>query len=143
MDITSWNIYWITRLDGVRDFFAVIMFLLGAALLAGWVCGIIFTNDFDNKRHKDYIVTNEDSYQDRCANDYRLGLKLLKSSVVGTIIFVLMFLSFSLIPTTKEMVAVCVIPSIANNEIVKEVPENTASFINEQLKKWIKDVQAE
>lgn len=69
--------------------------------------------------------------------------KLIKAWVPFLFIPVfLFFVSLSiLIPTTKEAVAIYCLPIIINNEAVQEIPNNTATFINEQLKSWIDGVK--
>lgn len=52
----------------------------------------------------------------------------------------LVFLFFNLgwlIPTTKEMVAILVVPKIANNEKIQQLPDNLLNLVND----WIKELE--
>jgi H+/Cl- antiporter ClcA len=56
--------------------------------------------------------------------------------------FILIVVSFAT-PSTKEMVAIYMIPKVANNEQIQKLPDNTAKFLNAQLELWIKKIIAE
>ena len=53
------------------------------------------------------------------------------------LVFVLLLVAT---PSTKEAIAIYVIPKITNNEDVSQIPSNFAKLINEKLQDWMKDV---
>lgn len=57
-------------------------------------------------------------------------------------IFVSVWLIFgfkSLIPTTKQMAIIYVVPKVANNEDIQKIPKNVLTFINKYLEESIGD----
>jgi hypothetical protein len=48
-----------------------------------------------------------------------------------------------LIPTTEEMAAIYLLPKIANNEQVQQVPDKAMQLLNGKLDEWIADVRGE
>jgi hypothetical protein len=43
-------------------------------------------------------------------------------------------------PSTKEMVAIYMIPKIVNNEQVQKLPDNAMKFLNGKFEEWINDM---
>lgn len=48
------------------------------------------------------------------------------------------FLAF-LVPDGKEIAAMYLLPKIANNEAVKQIPEKALNIINKRLDDWLED----
>ena len=92
--ITSWDIYWITRLDGIIVGFEVGCFVSFLIILLGLVGYIILISE------KVFL--------------FKRQLFLL------LIIPALLFIAQIFIPSTKEMAAIIILPKIANSEIVQE-----------------------
>jgi hypothetical protein len=44
-----------------------------------------------------------------------------------------------LIPSSKQAAAIYLVPKIANNEQVKQLPNNAVSLLNKQLEAWMAD----
>ena len=108
--ITSWDLYWITRLDQI-EFFLCLIFFVGALVL---------------------IVIAAMSAAD---NDERPKWALKWMYILLAIGLITIF-----IPNTKTMVAILFVPKIVNNETVQQIPENAAKFIDMKLKEWISDL---
>jgi hypothetical protein len=118
--ITSWDIYWITRLDQIQCIF---IFLYFAFIASGFIGGI-------------FSVASEvweETYWTRAKSAWTRW-------AVG--FFILIVVSF-FTPSTKEMVAIYMIPKVANNEQIQKLPDDTAKFLNAQLELWIKKIIAE
>ena len=110
--ITSSQIYWITRLDHLSELFGVGGFLVAAA-------GAILCF---------------------CINE----IKIFPAKFIGPIMVmfgIMMMVTNTFLPTQKKAIAIYCLPSIVNNQTVQEIPANTATFINEQLKAWIEEVK--
>jgi len=120
--ITSWDIYWITRLD--------LLNVVCIALLTG--SGIVLIIIFINIFGEDLVeaLWKEDSLL--------ITRKIIK---IGGLVFILSLLSFILIPSTKEAVAIYMVPKIANNEQVQKLPDNAMKFLNGKFKEWINDME--
>ena len=100
--ITPTQMYLITRLDSIHLVFAVA--IIPAMLLAGLaaVIGLVkYVNDYDDEEHD-------------------FGARLLRRALRVFAICVVASIFEALIPTTKEMAAITVVPRIANNERLQE-----------------------
>ena len=107
--ITETTLYWITRLDNINAFLGI---LLALSIFAAAVFLII-------RVHPD------------CTSDERrlgrLGLRLM-------IPFIFIFsLGLVLLPTTKEMCAIKVIPALVNNEKIQGIGDRALTLANEWM----------
>lgn len=112
--ITPWNLYWLTRLDGLKNFtlgataFIVLLFILSAVTIVAY-CS--------------------------CTD------KWPRKSIVWIVFFVILaFVSGitgkaveTLVPTTKEMATIIVLPKIANSETVQEIGDDIKTL----AKEWV------
>lgn len=112
--ITGWQLYWLTRMDSLRNIFS--MGALGC-LVSLILIGIIGAevngpNKFPWKLFHRVIATGAFLFSIGC-----------------------------FIPTTKEMAAIVIIPKIVNavsaNEQIKKMPDNLLSLANE----WIEELK--
>jgi hypothetical protein len=110
--ITSWDIYWITRLDSIQAFFVVSVFIIGSALLAFLV--LLFAEDCWDEHGGKYFA--------------------------GVAIFLCMLVGGILTPSTKEFAAIYLIPKITSNEQVQKLPDNMMKLLNGKLEEWIEDI---
>ena len=90
--LSGWDIYWITRLDGLQSFILVITIL-------GCVVGGIL--------HTIFLVNNDEIKDDKILNK-EASLLLLKYFIA---FFIGLLIYFS-IPSTKTMFAIKVLPKI-------------------------------
>ena len=108
--ITSWDLYWITRLDGI-DLLLCIIFIIGTIILiVSSAC---------------YGAAEE---------------KMPKWALKPAILLIVIGIIEAFIPDTKTMIAIMFVPKIVNNETVQQIPENAAKFIDLKLKEWISDL---
>lgn len=119
--ITSSTIYWLTRLTYFNNLLIFLIFLFAFICI---ICGVI-----------------------AASNDPDLGAHGTKAATVVSIYFCIFSFISALgacfVPTTKEMAAIYIIPKIANNKDVGEIPANTAKLLNTKLTEWISDNLAE
>lgn len=120
--ITEQMIYWITRLDNMLIMSAII--LVGGAVTT--VAGIIRYHDHG------YSPTEDEISEHR-----KIGNKFI---MLGFIIMTISGLSCVFIPDTKTMIAIKIIPKIANNEEIKGLTDKTMQLINGKLDEWISNV---
>ena len=106
MNITSWELYWILQLDQVRSVFGVICFFSSLAFAILWLI-LLFTSDLD-----DYKM------------DAGMKRNLKKTCVCTGVISAFSILLLVFMPTTRQLLAVKVMPIITNTDFVqKELPE--------------------
>ena len=113
--ITGSEIYWITRMDGIRGFFIGSTIILGVCLVFS-VGAVIFS----------YAPPKE---------DWRRKVAMI--GVINLLLFLFSSTAAILTPSTKEMCAIKVIPAIANNENVQELPNKIVELANE----WIEELK--
>jgi len=112
--MTSWTLYWITRLDAVG------WLLIGAVVLsigAACVNGFLWGEEFDPKS----------------GDSRRYFKRVRKFSALA----LLLSLTNTMIPSTKEMAAIIVLPKIANSATVKELGDATV----ELAKQWLESLK--
>jgi len=104
MEITEWTIYWITRLDNIRTALGIV---LGISVIPMFVMlGVFWTDDEMEKLHR------------------------IRKWILSWIIILLIVV---FIPSTKDMIAIKVIPPVVNNEEVRKMPEEFLKFLNSYL----------
>ena len=123
----TWDmIYWITRLDGIIVFFTVLTVLIGVVTI---VFGIIRG-----------VYISEEAYEEYRKEVWRNYFKIMILPTMSVVIFstILIF-----IPTTKQAIAMKVLPAISNNKVIKDIlPKELSEYsvlIKESLKKYIKE----
>ena len=101
--ITPMQMYWLTRLSSFGQGLAFIIFLL--FLLSGG------------------LVVSGCILQDSDLSDitHRRGIKLIKLSSLSAVVAVVLLLVNCMLPTTREMAAILIVPRIANSEKVQTV----------------------
>lgn len=115
--ITSWQVYWITRLDSANGV-AIAAIVVCAICLA--ISAIVYAVSLDK-----YASTNTDEFR---ASTWKYGTRFLVALCLAIVAQVF-------IPTTREAVAISVIPRIANNEdlqgLGKDVIDTARDWLQE------------
>lgn len=113
MNITPLQLYFITRLDDIRDFLFCIGFGCFLSIIA--VGLITLCEDPSNNRYETFI-------------------KKTKPWIIRFIVGVFISGCLSVAtPTTKQMAIVVVLPKIINNEKVQGIPEKVLGLANDWL----------
>jgi len=113
MEINTWTVYWITRLDGIYEFsiaWAILGVIIGAALI---------------------LIGH--------AEDEPEWIKWGKITLPTIIIPILVIL---FVPTSKEFAAIYLVPKIANSNSAKNVmvaTDNATLFLQKKMEEWLKD----
>ena len=130
--MTESMIYWITRLDGIRGFcfgiqtFGVLFTILGViAAIAATCVGVASEEDGDN----------DDA---RVANGIcKIACKVW---IPAFCIAIACSLARTFTPTTKEMIAIKVIPRIASTENVEKIKDISKDMLDITAD-WLKDMR--
>lgn len=112
--ISMWDIYWLTRLDGIRDIFGITLIVI-ISIGIGVLCGAPFLIDSWDKVKKSFK----------------------RWAIIGGTISFICMLALIFIPTTKEFAAIWLIPKIANNEQIQKIPNNAVLLLNKKMEQWI------
>jgi len=110
--ITESEIYWITRYDYFQCFSLIVGGLLSIGGLIAVIASVCEIFDTDNYRP-------------------------IKTALPLFLLFLLVLIGGLFIPSTKEMCAIKVIPMIANNQDIQEIPKQLADLASE----WIEELK--
>lgn len=119
--ITPWTIYWITRLNQIREFLKASTLI---SLLIFFTAGIIA-----------FIQLTEYIEHDDPCDMRRKVVKILR--LTGAVLAVSALL-YTLTPSSREMAAIYVIPKIANSENVRNIGDEMYGLAME----WLKELKA-
>lgn len=116
--MTAWQMYWITRLDGINFISCGGMLILG---LASLICLI------------GYCINR---YLDKDEDVWKLFRRLMAFSIPAFIISTLVAV---FVPTTKEMATIIILPKVVNGKVVqKDIPamwNHAVKWVEEQANK--------
>jgi len=110
--ISSWDIYWITRLDAICLVAAVTWIAIGIVMAVVIVPVLI------------------EGMWGKAKRFFKVSMIVACSAL-----FIGIFT-----PSTKEFAAIYLLPKIANNEQIQKVPDNLVKFLNAKLEDWISDL---
>lgn len=113
--ITMWDVYWFTRLDSLIGLCIFFIVVFATMLIVMGIFAVI--EDRWEKVKKSFMI---------CA---------------ATMTFFIILATF--LPSTKEAVAIYILPKIVNNEQIQKLPDNALQLMNTKMEEWIKDMTKE
>lgn len=123
--ITSWQLYWLTRLDGIAVLAGLLTFFSSASLILLPIFWSVSTNT-------SISGTREWEREAACKQAAWIKNAALRTALP---VFFVSTGALILVPSSKEMAAIMVIPKIANNEDVQGLGESLVdlaeSWMNE------------
>jgi len=109
--ITTSQMYWITRLDGIVTLLAILASFLCVASV------IMFVSErCDCHAVKQWSWDTNESIAAR----RKFGSRMCKASLMMSPVGILLYILFVMIPTEKQMAAILIVPRIANSEKVRQ-----------------------
>jgi hypothetical protein len=116
--ITEWQVYWITRMDWIVGLLigGGILTILTSLVLT--LCYYVRWDSYDDSEDKQKV------FQSRVRHPCLLG-------IIGTILIVIS----GFVPGTKATCAIKIIPIIANNKRVEELPNKVLDLANAWMEK--------
>ena len=134
--MTESMIYWITRLDGIHGFCYGIQTLAGVFAIVGITAAIIA------------VCIKINAEAEESDDDARFASRICKIAckvwIPAFFIATLCSLARTFTPTTKEMIAIKVIPQIANvnniekiKDISKDMLDITSDWLKDMRKKYV------
>ena len=131
--MSSWLIYWVLMLDGIKAFFAFFG-VLGTAAGAGLLL-FLFVNHIIYNANKNGIESGAIQEAKNALFRYQSVVKLWPMAIVGFLLLIIAIL----IPNTNQMALIYVIPKVSNNEQVQQIPDKLLGLANKQLDEWVSD----
>jgi len=123
--ITESNLYWMTRLDEIKQFLAILGILISILSGAGTIVliGIFFTNSIE-KPPEDKEVT-------------KIIIKTTYCTAFGFFLGMIFVISNIFIPTTKQYAMIKVIPAIANDQRIQQEASELYDMAKQALKQTL------
>lgn len=118
--ITPMQMYWLLKLDDIGTMFSIIV---GASIVVVFISAFLYC--FSKDAEDEAMV--------------KVSVHMLILSLICSIVFVI---SNTLLPTTKQMAAIYVVPAIVNNEKIQQIGGKTLDISNQLLdltKEYLKD----
>ena len=130
--MTESMIYWITRLDCIREFCHGIQLIAVPFAVLGIVAAIAATCI--------KIASEADGSEDEAKIDASICRVSCKVWIPAFCIAMVCSLARTFTPTTKEMIAIKVIPQIANVENVEKIKDISKDMLD-ITSDWLKDMR--
>ena len=125
--MNMFSIYLLLQLDSISDYFDTVIFaLIVVLILTPFLFGGVVMARSDR-----------DISSDQAAS-YMLQLKNLAKWSIVTIIVVATLQAF--LPTTGSAIVIVGADAVLQNENMRQIPDNLAQYINQELKKKIDEV---
>lgn len=115
MNITPWTIYWITRLDEIRDIAGGSVVLSCGVLAIGLLATLILASDLEQW----------------ALHTIKLGAACAAVTLVCSVAV------RAFLPSTKEMCAIVIIPKIAQSESLEQVGTGVVDL----AKQWLEELK--
>lgn len=135
--MTETTMYWITRLDWVRSLLNGSGVLCGLVFFVGALFWVIAASI--RKANERY---NLDDYVD---SDWEMANAIANTAkpfaLWGLALSTALSVAYIFIPTTREMVAIQVVPAIASPEMCEKLKDVSRDFVDVAAE-WLKDVKA-
>jgi len=114
--VSAWELYWLLKLDDIRHF----LISISVILASGGLFGIfIWKMEFNGKGN-------------------------IKAAIISLLVVVPMLsITATLLPTTKQMAAIYVLPPIINNEKVQQVPNDLLDILGLSIERAKKELSNE
>ena len=124
----TFSIYLMGIVDDIKTVCGVFGFLFGIGFLISVFVVFVF--------HRD-VIERPDNVS--CKADYMIAKKARNYLLLFVpLLFIGVFL-----PSSKTIAAMYLIPKIANNESVQQIPSKALEVMNKSLDAWIKDLTKE
>lgn len=119
MNLTPAEIYWILRLDTFHELFVGTLFVSVFSFVIALTVGAM-NSDFDN---------------------VKFGKKTIRILKMSAVIAIVSFLEVGFLPTTKQYIAMKMIPAVVNNEQIQSIGSNGLELIDAKIEEMLKDLK--
>lgn len=119
------EIYWLTRLDNIREFNGALLFIILFSVVIFWATGPLMAMAMDK--------------------EWSVWVSVFRRKCAGVIISIVAISTIALIfiPTTKEMLLIYAVGGgieyIKDNDVVKQLPDKCVQAIDALLDEYLDD----
>lgn len=131
MNITPIEIYWLTRLDEFSILFGIVFFVLVSLAIANVIGGLFAMDEARDNR-----CLNRGNRDEVPKAEARVRMRFSRAAKIGVAAF-LFGLVVSLMPSTKQMAAIIIIPKIANSETIAEMGDAAKEMVG-LAREWMR-----
>lgn len=134
-----WMIYLVGTVNEIADAVIGIGFLF---LLLGLIKFLIIlaTTDWETDTYSFKDLSKDE--QARRLTQKGISLKkLIKNAIIFPVIATLFFISGNLIPSSSTLAAMYLLPKLAQNQQLQQIPDKALTLLNDKLEEWIKQTQ--
>lgn len=121
--MTGWELYWILKLDDIRDLFHGLCVPFWVVAVA---CGIVFAITNIARAVESGVYSTEKLHQDFLERMKRLSSLSAKIGLPTVVVAIVLVGAKFLLPSTKQMAALVVVPKVSNvitqSETLKKMP---------------------
>lgn len=124
MEITTMQMYWLVKLDDIRSFIEGLGCLPGFAIFFGLLGAIVFTLVYflaGNGSFEMFSGRTDEEFQSIRTTLWKWRGTCIKTGIVSAAIVIALSFISDMIPSTKQMAAIMIVPKIANSEKVQTI----------------------
>lgn len=125
--ISEWGLYWILMLDSFKDSLIVILVICGFLCFTAGV--VVFAC---------MAEAHETEDKQKLLEARKLQKRSIHVGYFSTFMFILTFGLRMFLPSTKQMVAIMVIPKIVNSKLLQTDAPKEAKEVYSLFKSWLK-----
>lgn len=133
MNITPSMLYWLTRLDEI----SCLVFIVCIAAIA---VGLVFTIGGFVAWDSAATAKIYEKEKDEQAARERSASRFKRALHIGLLVALPLAVAETLIPSTKQMAAIIVVPKIANSEVVAEMGDTAKELVG-LAKAWLVELK--
>lgn len=127
--MTESTIYWLTRLDAIRNAISICGTFTAVLFVVGVIaCAVAF------------ITRETTTYEAEEEKACNLFNKSIKPTIWLCVLSMLLMFANAFIPSTRDMIAIKVIPVVANEENVDKISSISKDFLDVTAK-WLDDMK--
>lgn len=138
--ISAWGLYWLIKLDSIISLICIFSaFCLLGVILVGLFAFAYWIDELEKVKWEQYCCTRDEKKEymnkayEMIKTKHFVWIKRL------SVLFIIFVFLGKMLPTTKEMSAILVLPKIANGEFINQTFPKEMNELYTIAKDWLKD----
>lgn len=124
MNVTPMQMYGLVKLDDIRNLLVGLACLPTFIIIIGLTGAIVFTIMYffaGNGTYDIFSGKSNEEFQSIRTTLWKWRGTCIKSGIISVVIAIVIGIAIDLIPSTKQMAAILIVPKIANSEKVQTI----------------------